>query len=147
MPRKTGGDGSGDGRDRLEKLHRELTTTARKLMVAKNRDYGADSDPFRNFHQFGYLGILVRLSDKLARLRTYTERKSFAVKSESVTDTVIDVINYAVLFEGYRRSNVDRGAGSDGDTSGHSKARRIPKEPSPGTPAPLGGGGGSRKGA
>lgn len=77
-------------------------------MEMKNKDYGADSDPFRNFREFGLLGILVRLSDKLARLRTFTERGELSVKDESVTDTIIDARNYLVLFEGFRR-DLDHG--------------------------------------
>lgn len=90
-------------REDLLALHAKLNEEGLKVMEAKNRDYGADDDPFRNFHEFGLLGILVRLSDKLARLRTFTERGELTVKDESVTDTIIDARNYLVLFEGYRR--------------------------------------------
>lgn len=72
-------------------------------MEKKNQDYGANHDPFRNFREFGLLGILVRLSDKLARIRTFTERGELSVKDESVTDTIRDGINYLILFEGLRR--------------------------------------------
>ena len=67
-------------------------------MESKNQDYGADADPFRNFRSFQELGILVRLSDKLSRLRTYIERGDFKVQDESVKDTALDAINYVVLL-------------------------------------------------
>ncbi len=95
-------------RQDLLDLHASLSSTARELMVKKNQDYGANEDPFRNFHQFGQLGILVRLSDKLSRLHTFTERGELSVKDESVTDTILDVINYAVLFEGYRQQMAEK---------------------------------------
>ena len=83
-------------------FHKKLTNEAHELMEIKNKDYGAlNIDPFRNFRQFGRLGILIRMSDKLARLRTFLERGEFSVKDEGVRDTVRDVINYAVLFEAY----------------------------------------------
>jgi hypothetical protein len=50
---------------------------------------------------FEEFGIVVRLSDKVARLRTFCERGVLDVKDESVEDTLVDVINYAVLFAAY----------------------------------------------
>jgi hypothetical protein len=93
-------------RGRLFDLHQLLCARGLELMKTKNVDYGGNDDPFRNFHTFGELGILVRLSDKLARLRTYCERGELLVKDESVEDTIIDAINYLVLFAGYiKRDN------------------------------------------
>lgn len=88
-------------RNELFERHKQLCSESLELMKAKNQDYGADEDPFRNFREFGALGILVRMSDKLARLRTFTERKEFAVKNEAVEDSVKDIINYAILFEAF----------------------------------------------
>lgn len=88
-------------REQLLELHATLSNEARALMLNKNQDYGANSDPFRNFRQFGRLGILVRLGDKFARLRTFTENGKFFVEDEGVQDTIKDIINYAVLFAGY----------------------------------------------
>jgi anti-sigma28 factor (negative regulator of flagellin synthesis) len=90
-------------RDKLFNAHKELTDKAIKTMKAKNHDYASDADPYRNFQTFGLLGILVRLSDKLARLRSFTENGEVKVSDESVEDTIIDIINYAVLFEAMRR--------------------------------------------
>jgi hypothetical protein len=89
-------------RQDLYDLHNSLTQEALQIMRQKNDDYSSADDPYRNFREFGQLGILVRLSDKLARLRTFTERGELSVKDESVRDTVLDAINYLVLFEGYR---------------------------------------------
>ena len=90
-----------DTREQLYALHKQLTDDALALMRKKNLDYAAEDDPYRNFRQFGRLGILVRMSDKQARLRTFTERGKFSVEDEGVADTVKDIINYAVLFAGY----------------------------------------------
>lgn len=88
-------------REKLLKLHGELTKKAHELMVVKNHDYAASDDPFRNFRTFGELGILVRMSDKVARLHSFVENKTLAVKDESVLDSCLDLINYSVLFIGY----------------------------------------------
>lgn len=88
-------------REELLELHSELTRAAKWLMVVKNRDYASDFDPFRNFRRHGLIGINVRLSDKLSRLDNFEEKGVFAVSDESLKDTLIDIINYAVLYYGY----------------------------------------------
>lgn len=88
-------------REGLYELHKSLCFDAALLMADKNADYATETDPFRNFRMFGELGILVRMSDKLARLRTFSERGTLAVSDESVRDTILDLINYAVLLYGY----------------------------------------------
>jgi len=74
-------------------------------MRAKNVDYANESDPFRNFRTFGLLGIVVRLSDKLARLHSLVERglDQNAVRDETYADTVRDIVNYAIIFEAMAR--------------------------------------------
>ena len=89
-------------RDRLLCAHEALCNAAHILMEKKNADYASDADPFRNFRTFGRLGILVRLSDKLSRLRTFCERGELSVTDESITDTVLDGINYLILFHEYK---------------------------------------------
>lgn len=88
-------------REDLLMLHDKLCAEAKDLMVGKNQDYATNSDPFRNFRTFGELGILVRMSDKLARLRNFAESGQFAIKAESERDNVLDLINYAILLHGY----------------------------------------------
>src|SRR6185312_2760756 len=88
-------------RGELELLHADLCADARAIMRKKNIDYAQEGNPYENFETFGLLGILVRLSDKLARLRRYVENGGkFAVEDEGRVDTVRDAINYLVLFEG-----------------------------------------------
>jgi len=86
-------------RERLLRRHREMCDRARIIMEAKNKDYGADDDVFRNFRSFGAFGILVRLSDKLARVRGFVERGQLAVSDETFADTCLDAINYIILLQ------------------------------------------------
>ncbi len=81
--------------------HAQLTDEARELMKRKNHDYESADDVFCNFREFGRVGILVRLSDKLARLRAYMEKGEFQVRDEKLRDTVEDALNYLILFEAY----------------------------------------------
>ena len=81
-----------------------LTAKMLETTTKKNNDYGGSSDPFKNFRSFEELGILVRMSDKFARLRTaIVEKRAFEVTDESVEDTCLDLANYALLLLCYRR--------------------------------------------
>lgn len=108
-PEKEKGDG---GIYDIFLLHDRLSGDAVALMRKKNHDYGGNSDPYRNFRMAANLGvdplagILVRMGDKLARLGTYVEKGQLQVKDESVRDTVLDIINYAVLFYGMSKAEL-----------------------------------------
>lgn len=92
-----------DSGEKLVSFQRHVFNRAAKIIEAKNHDYGADNDPFRNFHKHGSLGIEVRLSDKWARFEGFLKRGLLKVKDESVEDTIIDIINYLILWMAYRR--------------------------------------------
>ena len=62
-----------------------------ELFKKKNKDYG---DAFANY---GIIGILVRIGDKLARLESLHKNKTTAVISESILDTIIDLYNYSTM--------------------------------------------------
>lgn len=80
-------------------LAKMLDTTTKK-----NNDYGGVKDPFKNFRDFEELGILVRMSDKFARLRTaIQEKRAFQVAEETIEDTLIDLATYTLLLSCYRR--------------------------------------------
>lgn len=88
-------------KNRLHRHHSDMCGEAFHLMLRKNHDYASDADPYRNFRQFGRYGILVRLGDKFSRLRSFEEQGKLKVEDESVKDTLLDIINYAVLYAGY----------------------------------------------
>lgn len=97
-------------RDLLLNIHVELTSDAHELMDRKNKDYAgaSGSEPFANFERVESLGVcstekgfLVRVVDKLSRLSSFADSGTFAVEDESLRDTVIDLINYAVLIYAY----------------------------------------------
>jgi hypothetical protein len=100
-------------RARLLSLHRTLTEQARELMTRKNADYGANADPFANFRMSALLhiepefGVLLRMQDKMARLVSFLEKGELAVKEESWSDAIIDIINYSVLLCGLLRERVE----------------------------------------
>ena len=94
-------------RDELLTLHGQLCLEAQQIMAAKNHDYtGASGDPFANFRAseiFGVestISILVRVLDKLQRIKTFAEKGELRVENESVKDAILDVMNYMVLIAG-----------------------------------------------
>lgn len=93
-----------DPLDGLMSLHSQMGRQAAAIIAAKKSDYAGDDDLLRNFRLSESMGlcttpqgILVRLTDKLSRLASFSKKGSFEV-NESVEDTVKDLINYKVLF-------------------------------------------------
>lgn len=91
----------------LLELHRETCDGCRATMTAKNADYcGGSGDPYANFRiteVFGIhpvMGIMIRVTDKLQRLRAFITNGELAVKTESFTDACDDIVNYAILIKG-----------------------------------------------
>jgi hypothetical protein len=85
----------------------ELYTMGAAIIERKNHDYtGGDGDPYANFRgsvSLGIspiLGILLRVQDKLMRIKTFDDKGELKVKGESVTDALVDVGNYMALIYG-----------------------------------------------
>lgn len=104
--------------EKLLFLHESLCDEGRDLMTRKNADYKAGSnDPFHNFRMASLLhvdpaiGAMVRMQDKMARLVSFIERGTLAVKAESWHDCIVDLINYSVILHGLldeRKTVVER---------------------------------------
>ena len=63
---------------------------ALELFKKKNNDYG---DAFANY---GSIGVLVRMGDKISRLVNIDKNK-IEIKDEKMRDTLIDLHNYAAM--------------------------------------------------
>jgi hypothetical protein len=75
-----------------------VTTEMYHLTMRKNNDYGGHTDPWKNFREFGILGIIVRMSDKWARIKSFFwEKRAFQVLSETVLDTLYDLAVYTII--------------------------------------------------
>lgn len=77
------------------------------IIQAKNHDYGGATDPFNNFRMVEKLnitdletGILVRMSDKMARISTLLKSPAKVV-DEKLEDTLLDLANYAIILKLY----------------------------------------------
>ncbi len=60
-------------------------------MKKKNADYG---DAFANY---GSVGVIVRMGDKIARLTSITNKGINLVEDEKIRDTLIDLHNYSAM--------------------------------------------------
>jgi hypothetical protein len=73
--------------DRMAAIHR-----------AKNADYGSSYDLAPQLLNIpAHVGILVRITDKLARACRLAQGQEAQVKGEALADTLLDLANYAVL--------------------------------------------------
>jgi hypothetical protein len=64
---------------------------ALELFKKKNQDYG---DAFANY---GPIGVMVRMGDKMQRLISVSKNGINLVSNESIRDTLIDLHNYAAM--------------------------------------------------
>ena len=72
---------------KYEDIHEKAIT----LFKEKNADYG-DA-----FAEYGAIGVLVRIGDKLKRLQTIKNNGITMVKNEKMRDTLLDLHNYAAM--------------------------------------------------
>lgn len=76
--------------------HKTLCDTLNTIYIQKNNDYG---DSFRQtFLEGGYAMARIRPTDKLNRFKSLTRANaSQKVTDESLTDTLLDLANYALM--------------------------------------------------
>tara|TARA_R110002153_G_scaffold122454_1_gene268370 strand:- start:4685 stop:5077 length:393 start_codon:yes stop_codon:yes gene_type:complete len=92
--------------EQLLNLHDETCSKCKEIMKKKNSDYTGGknaTDVFANFNSSVILdihpvqGLLLRLIDKIQRIRSFTNDKQLQVSNESVEDACEDIVNYAIL--------------------------------------------------
>lgn len=72
-----------------------LTDHILQIYVQKNADYG---DSFsKSYKEFGIIAPVVRMSDKMERIKQLSKVEDVKVKDESIRDTLIDLANYALM--------------------------------------------------
>jgi hypothetical protein len=75
---------------RVEQMS-QVQNEALELFKRKNADYG---DAFANY---GSIGVIVRMGDKIQRLVSVTNRSVSLIDNETLRDTLIDLHNYAAM--------------------------------------------------
>ena len=69
----------------------EIQREALELFTRKNADYG-DA-----FAQYGVIGVLMRIEDKIQRSLSITKNGINLVNDEKIRDTLLDLHNYAAM--------------------------------------------------
>ena len=75
--------------DRISQ-YKKIQSEAIELFSKKNKDYG-DA-----FAEYGTVGVLVRIGDKLKRAVNISNSK-VEIEDETIRDTLIDLHNYAAM--------------------------------------------------
>ncbi len=70
---------------------RKVQDEALELFKKKNADYG---DAFADY---GPIGVLMRMGDKIRRLNSITKNQIIMVDDEKTRDTLLDLHNYAAM--------------------------------------------------
>lgn len=73
---------------------KQIANGLTELYERKNADYGNSFS--KSFEEFGLTSPVIRLSDKVERLKTLSKQEA-KVKDESIQDTVMDIAVYAML--------------------------------------------------
>ena len=72
---------------------RRITEGISKVLILKQHDYG-----HKNITDFGEFGVLVRVNDKVERLKNlYGRDNPLKPLNESIRDSWLDVAGYAVI--------------------------------------------------
>ena len=108
---------------RSEQL-KQVQNEAYTLFCKKNKDYG---DAFADY---GVVGVLVRLGDKIRRAQSISNNGVSLVSDESFRDTLIDLHNYAamaimLLDHAPLSDEVEMDENSSGSESDDSDAKAI----------------------
>jgi hypothetical protein len=132
------------------RTYAQLVEEIVRLHDAKGHDYddGAGRDNLHAAAELGidpFLGVLLRISDKWHRITAITRKKAYHVKDETVTDTLLDMANYALLAveiyeeQQYGRTEKKRGEASTVDHPEETDVERLAAwgntNPSGGSPA------------
>lgn len=75
-------------------LHKKICEELTKTYIEKNNDYG---DSFAKIRKEIPISILIRLSDKIERLKSLMLGNKQMVNNESIEDTLLDLANYAIM--------------------------------------------------
>lgn len=77
-------------KENMQNAHDELLQT----FVDKNADYGNSFES--SLEEYGLIAAIIRMEDKMGRLRTLIKSEA-KVKDESISDTLRDLSNYALM--------------------------------------------------
>ena len=75
---------------------KQITNEMVNLYERKNSDYG--NSIHDTFMKYGAVSYLVRMEDKINRVRTLTQNNNQKVEDEKIHDSLVDLANYSILM-------------------------------------------------
>lgn len=88
----------------------DLVNILYETLKKKNADYSPEDNAFYNFENSAdEIGmsvsstIKVRMIDKISRMKNLENKEQTSVEDETVSDTIMDVMNYMVIRELYEK--------------------------------------------
>lgn len=84
----------------FEKVVEQMT----ELYKKKNADYGDGITKNLNSYKIAFPSYLFRIKEKAERCLTLNEKGEAQVKDEKLTDTLLDIANYAVILVAWLKS-------------------------------------------
>ena len=74
----------------------KVSTRIRRVYIEKNANYG---DSFSaSIDEWGLIAGVVRIDDKMRRLKQLVKTKSEGTQDESIRDTLEDMANYCIML-------------------------------------------------
>jgi hypothetical protein len=77
----------------------KISTSVIELVIRKNHDYGGA------WSRYGIFTPLIRINDKILRVKTLSSGEQALVADEKIEDTLKDIIGYALLALLYLEKN------------------------------------------
>lgn len=81
----------------------DITKEMVSLQEKKNKDYGNSFE--QTLNEFGLIAGVIRLNDKMNRVKQLCKSQKQEVKDEKIEDTLIDLANYAVMTLSWLKNN------------------------------------------
>lgn len=81
----------------------DITKEMVSLQEKKNKDYGNSFE--QTLDEFGLIASVIRLNDKMNRVKQLCKSQKQEIKDEKIEDTLIDLANYAVMTLSWLKNN------------------------------------------
>ena len=81
----------------------DITKEMVSLQEKKNKDYGNSFE--QTLDEFGLIAGVIRLNDKMNRVKQLCKSQKQEVKDEKIEDTLIDLANYAIMTLSWFKNN------------------------------------------
>lgn len=108
----------------FELVDRELENI-KEVIRRKGNDYTSGGHPFDNFNATAVLGLgdrrtglLIRLVDKIQRLKTFVKKGELQVRGEGAKDAARDCIGYSLLLLGMLEEDEQNAKSAVSETQG-----------------------------